>query len=445
MNPLEEEVYAAGRMTYERAAAALSSDYSRIFVVRRSDGRYTEYAADGTEQLTAVASGTDFFSDVRHYAAQEIWHEDRDRVLQMLHRERLTELLSEGCSVTLNYRISAGEGMLYHALKINAGTGNDSDLIFLGIRRIGRHMRRYAAAAVNHELYSHIASALARRYEVIYLVNLRTGSYMEYSASESYARLNVGMGGTDFFADTQKNLKTDIFAEDYPMMAHAMERERLLQNLDENGTVTLNYRLLLDGEPQYVMLTALRQEDDPEQLILAVTNIDAAKRKEIAFREALGSAMDLANRDALTGAGNKHAYVQAEAALNAEIAADAGKAFSVAVCDINGLKRINDTRGHRFGDAYIRDACKMISGVFRHSRVFRIGGDEFAVLLQDAEYDRRTELLAELREIQKKQKAAGLVTVAAGMAEFERGNDCCVQDVFERADRAMYENKKLFR
>ena len=87
----------------------------------------------------------------------------------------------------------------------------------------------------------------------------------------------------------------------------------------------------------------------------------------------------------------------------------------------------------------------MITAVFRKSRVFRVGGDEFAVLLLDKEYEKREALLAELKNMQETQKAAQLVTVACGMADFIQGNDCRVQDVFERADRAMYENKKLFR
>ena len=445
MNPLAEQVNSAGRMTYERAASALFGDYSRVFVVRDSSGRYTEYAVNGDRTLSAVASGTDFYADLRHYAAREIWHEDRGRVLKMLDHERLSELLSGGCSVAVNYRITEGDGVLYHALKVTKGYGSDSGLVFFGVRRIGRHMRRYAAAAVNHELYSQIAGALARSYEVIYIVNVVTGSYMEYSASESYARLNVSRGGTDFFGDTQKNLKTDIFEADYRMMAQSMERETLLKNLDENGSVTLTYRLLLDGAPQFVTLTAIRQEDDPEQLIIAVANIDASKRRELAYREALGSALDLAHRDALTGAGSKYAYVQTESELDERIAKGGETAFAVAVCDINGLKRINDTEGHRSGDAFIRDACRMITAVFRKSRVFRVGGDEFAVLLLDKEYEKREALLAELKNMQETQKAAQLVTVACGMADFIQGNDCRVQDVFERADRAMYENKKLFR
>ena len=56
--------------------------------------------------------------------------------------------------------------------------------------------------------------------------------------------------------------------------------------------------------------------------------------------------------------------------------------FALVECDINGLKGINDTYGHEIGDVYIVNSCRGICSVFKHSPVFRIGGDEFVVILQ---------------------------------------------------------------
>ena len=171
------------------------------------------------------------------------------------------------------------------------------------------------------------------------------------------------------------------------MMAKAMDKETLLRNLSAFGKTILNYRLMLDGRPQYVSLYAVRPKDNPDHIIVSVANIDEAKRMELAYEDA----MDLANKDALTGVKNKRAYVQAETEMDQEI--DKKAPFSMVVCDLNGLKQVNDTQGHKAGDEFIRNACKVICDVFDHSPVFRIGGDEFAVILKGRDYERREELI----------------------------------------------------
>ena len=106
---------------------------------------------------------------------------------------------------------------------------------------------------------------------------------------------------------------------------------------------------------------------------------------------------------------------------------------------------MNDQQGHSAGDQYIKDACKIICNIFDHSPVFRIGGDEFVVILKGRDYENRHDLLKQLYSIQVDNKRDGLVTLAYGMAEYERDKDLRVQDVFERADNLMYANKKRFK
>ena len=87
-------------------------------------------------------------------------------------------------------------------------------------------------------------------------------------------------------------------------------------------------------------------------------------------------------RDALTGVKSKHAYMETEAELNLKIASgDQSLTFGVAVCDVNGLKQVNDTLGHKAGDRFIQDASRMICDIFKHSPIYRIGGDEFVIVM----------------------------------------------------------------
>lgn len=353
--------------------------------------------------------------------------------------------VGDGGSFTWDYRLIPSGEPIYYSLKIVRGTGEDRPFIIIGVRNVDAEKRRAMAEAAEHMVFGEIAQALARRYEVIYYVDIETGEYTEYSASEKYKQLSVGNHGTDFFTDTQRNMQSQIHPEDLQMMSESMQRENLLDHMRETGTTTLNYRLLLDGRPQYVTLFAIRPQEDSQHIILAVANIDAAKRREIEYREALGTAIDMAKRDALTGVKNMHAYALAVSELDEAIREGMHPDFSVVVCDINGLKTINDTQGHSAGDAFIRSACTMICMHFKHSPVYRIGGDEFAVLLKGQDHDARDALISALRAEIAAHREQGLVTVACGISDFDIQRDSCVRDVFMRADEAMYECKKRFK
>ncbi len=154
---------------------------------------------------------------------------------------------------------------------------------------------------------------------------------------------------------------------------------------------------------------------------------------------------NLAFVDSLTSVKNKTAYDASVRSLDAQI--QTGKAqFTVVMSDLNYLKRINDSLGHRAGDNAIRSAAGILCRTFPLSTVFRIGGDEFVVILTGVEYERREELLAELRRKQKVQEDTfenilERVSLSTGWADFDPARDRSYKSVFERADRAMYEEK----
>ncbi len=161
--------------------------------------------------------------------------------------------------------------------------------------------------------------------------------------------------------------------------------------------------------------------------------------------EKLGHARSAVNRDPLTGVKSKYAYTENENALDAQIEAGEVEDFAIAVCDVNGLKHVNDTFGHKAGDEYIRSACSMVCELFQHSPVFRVGGDEFVVIMTGKDYHNRSEIMKALNERSLGNIASGDVVVAGGVAGFVPGQDANVRAVFDRADAEMYRNKKMLK
>ena len=157
---------------------------------------------------------------------------------------------------------------------------------------------------------------------------------------------------------------------------------------------------------------------------------------------------DLAYGDALTAVRNLGAFnlflqdLKKDAEEGTEL-----PSFAVCFFDCNDLKQINDQYGHDKGDLYLKSACATICQVFSHSPVFRIGGDEFAAILRNREYERRDELIAQFDQCCFDLCALGKepwekIRVARGMAVYDPKKDKSVEDVVHRADSLMYENKR---
>lgn len=124
--------------------------------------------------------------------------------------------------------------------------------------------------------------------------------------------------------------------------------------------------------------------------------------------------------------------------------------FAVCLCDLNNLKLVNDNFGHDNGDVYIISCCKIICNFFKHSPVYRIGGDEFVAILQTDDYDNLEQIKKDvldfsIGEMKKELPLAEKKSFAAGFAVYDSSTDKSFADVMKRADTEMYSNKKMLK
>ena len=163
-------------------------------------------------------------------------------------------------------------------------------------------------------------------------------------------------------------------------------------------------------------------------------------------KEKITKARRMAAVDSLTGTKNKHAYAHWEEDINGRIKAGVQEPFAIVVCDINDLKTANDMYGHKEGDICIKNACARICGVFGHSPVFRVGGDEFIVILTGEDYIQRQKLLEKINALPKDlSKVRPGETISAGLAVYDNEKHPSVLSVAEEADKAMYEKKQALK
>ncbi|MCR4807845.1 MAG: GGDEF domain-containing protein [Lachnospiraceae bacterium] len=155
---------------------------------------------------------------------------------------------------------------------------------------------------------------------------------------------------------------------------------------------------------------------------------------------------NVAYYDPLTRVKNRAAYEKIREELEDDIY-NLNARFAIVMADINNLKKVNDEFGHDRGNEYIIGVCRILSDIFKRSPIFRVGGDEFIIVLEGKDYANREEL--KNKAIQELEKTAGNMeaepwnrySAALGMSVYVQGEDMGVEEVFKRADEEMYAAK----
>ncbi len=152
--------------------------------------------------------------------------------------------------------------------------------------------------------------------------------------------------------------------------------------------------------------------------------------------------------DSLTHVRNKGAFLIAIEELQEQINnGSIDPNFALGAFDCDGLKRINDQYGHDKGDIYLKKACRTISDVFKRSPVYRVGGDEFFIILRNEDFHNFKFLLERFDVVVDEINASAedpweQISLSKGFAIYDPAEDNLVQKIMQRADRLMYEDKR---
>ena len=433
-------------LTYEHIAKALSKDYIYIYYVNLKTDGFVEYSSHtSADDLAMERESESFFAAARRDAKTALYPDDQQRFLDAFSKENILDTLDRYGVFRLTYRLMVDGVPTYVSMKA-ARMEQDEDHLIVGISNVDAQMRHQEALErVKEEriTYTRI-SALSGDYIAIYTVDPQTDHYVEYSAIRDYEDLGFAKQGEDFFSKARSDGARTLYTEDLDLYLSVVTKQNILDTIARNGVFTLTYRLMLGGAPTFVNLKAgMIEEKDGPQLIVGLLNVNEQVRRDQEYARALSEERNKANFDALTGVKNKHAYVDVEARLNHQIEEGERVEFALVVCDVNGLKKINDSRGHQAGDRWLQRARTIICRIFKNSAVFRVGGDEFAVLVQGADYAHVDEQMAAFNAHNLDYARRGDITIAAGMARYAEG-DRSVAAVFERADAQMYQNKRIW-
>lgn len=190
------------------------------------------------------------------------------------------------------------------------------------------------------------------------------------------------------------------------------------------------------GHAYEISWVAIRRKQRSLGHVWLVQDISERKRKE-------SELISRANTDPLTGLANRRSFMEL---LDARIQSGPGPVpGAVLMLDIDHFKQVNDTWGHPVGDEVLKTVARIIAGNLRdEDHAGRLGGEEFAVLLNNTRLDESVKLAERIRgKIAAASTAAGSgdiqVTISIGLCMLD-GQDA--HNVLVRADRALYQAKE---
>jgi len=429
-------------MVFSQIAVSLAQQYGMIYYVNTETDSYIEFtASDEYKNFNISPVGSDFFGTSQRNVSAIIHPDDRERVFEALDKKKMLGALRQSAAFSLTYRLLiAGESRY---TRMTVFWANDKKHLIMAVMDIEGEIEKENAIkktmAENATFYQ-IATSLANQYDTIYYVNMLDDHYIEFSSTDIYKSLDVRPSGDNFFTESLINIDRVIHPEDRDEFHRILDKPTMIRMLQGKHMITHTYRLLVGEGVMYARLSVIWATDN-KHLIIGVMNIDQEIRKEQEIEKKLNIANAKAYRDEMTGVKNKTAFSEYIESIQEKIRQGQIREFSIVVCDVNGLKRINDSLGHIEGDAHIRLASQLICNVWKHSPVFRIGGDEFTVVLQGDDYRDRQALLTHIKEQIRVNQKNGQVVIAVGMADFDAAADAEANAVFVRADNRMYADK----
>lgn len=430
-------------LTYNYIARTLTEDYVTLFFVDMDTGSYTQYSSNGVNRdINIEKHGENFFDFDNKEFFSLVLPEDRKQLKKTFNRASIENSLKANGKHSAFARIRIDDKTFFVNIKAVRVRG-DGNYIIIGINNVDDEVKAREALKKAEEeriIFSRIG-ALSDDYIFLFTVDIRNNHFKKFNPSNVVSDLGIPAEGDDFFALITQKAPQGIYPEDLEAFLSAFSKENIIKQIKNKGLYENYHRLNFNGESTYVVMRVnIVKENGEDKLIVGIFNIDERVKREQEYEKSLFIAQSKANLDELTGVKNKHAYVSFERKINDLIAQKSITSFAIAVFDINGLKQVNDTLGHQAGDEFIRHGCDTICRFFKHSPVFRIGGDEFVVMVRGYDFLNIDIIMSKFNKHNIKNMMKGDVVIAAGMSKYN--GDGSVASVFKRADEEMYENKR---
>ncbi|MFC1585363.1 sensor domain-containing diguanylate cyclase [Fibrobacterota bacterium] len=216
------------------------------------------------------------------------------------------------------------------------------------------------------------------------------------------------------------------------------------------GEENLNEEVLTDarGNKHIILTKKTLYEDSEGNFFIVGVSRDITDRKlmEEKLKTTLKKVKNLSLTDVLTKLNNRRGFI-ALAQQQLKLAQRKKESMVLLFADMDNMKKINDTYGHKEGDRALRDVAEIFKATFRGSDIVaRIGGDEFVVLAIDSAKSHagilEKHLKEKLQQHNKKKRRKYKLSLSVGIAHCDPKTPCTINELLARADEEMYRKKR---
>ena len=416
---------------------ALSQGFRNVFVANLNEGTARAIRLADSYNVKAVrdVAGHAFGFDavVDRWVRETVHPDDKERIKKTLNVENIRQVFSTQDKYVGVYRNI--EDGVQHYYQYDFRRVGDTDIVVVGFQivdsiieeqeRIKKRERSLEEARLREEReHTEVVNSLSAIYSTIFRADIVTHEYEVLTSVPLMAQVAQRKGNFDDVKDMI--IESFMEPEFRQPMREFLDVDTLAHRLEKVNTVAADYKAPTGQWMQARFIVKRRDEDGKAVEALYVAR-DVTEEKLMRRQ---------AEYDSMTGVLNRGAFDQIINLMEKD-----KRDFALVIVDVDNFKNINDTCGHATGDSVLKRVSKLLVEGFRSiDRVYRIGGDEFAVVMMDVTskhaYTIGKKISAINKQLATRDGDAPAVSLSVGAAFMDRENPG--ESLFKDADLALY-------
>ena len=417
--------------------SALSRSFRNVFVANLSDGTARALRLADSYNVRAIRDVSDqvfeFDAVVDRWVRETVHPDDKKRIKETLNVKNVREVFSTQDEYVGTYRNM--ENGIQHYYRYDLRRVGDTDNVVVGFQlvdsiieeqeKIKKRERALEEARLKEEKeHAEIVNSLSTIYSTIFRADIVTHEYEILTSVPLMGKVAARRGNFDDAKDAV--IESFIEPKFREPLREFLDLNTLAHRLEKVNTITTDYKAPT-GQWMQARFIAKRRDEDGKAVEVLYVARDVTEEKLMRRQ---------AEYDSMTGVLNRGAFDQVLKLMEKE-----KRDFALILVDVDNFKGINDACGHAAGDDILKRVSTLLVEGFRSiDRVYRIGGDEFAVVMMDVTSDLGYTIEKKIDDINKQLvddgKSAPAVSLSVGAAFMDRDNPG--ESLFKDADRALY-------